>query len=122
MGLHGRRETADRIVPECLDVIKTMKGDCNEHAVLFAALARAAGIPTKTAVGLLYMNRAFYYHAWNEVYLGKWIPVDATFGECPASALHLKLAEGELSEQAEILGLVGTIGIKVKEFGTTSAQ
>jgi len=103
--------------PNALDVLKTLKGDCNEHAVLFAALARAAGIPTRTAVGLLYMNRAFYYHAWNEVYLGKWIPVDATFGEFPASALHLKLAQGELSEQAEILGLVGAIGIKVKEFG-----
>ncbi len=108
--------------PNALDVLKTMKGDCNEHAVLFAALARAAGIPTKTAVGLLYLNRAFYYHAWNEVYLGKWIPVDATFGEFPASALHLKLAEGELSEQAEILGLVGNIGIKVKEFGTAPAK
>jgi transglutaminase-like putative cysteine protease len=108
--------------PSALDVLKTMKGDCNEHAVLFAALARSVGIPTKTAVGLIYMNRAFYYHAWNEVYLGTWIPVDATFGEFPASALHLKLAEGELSQQAEILGLVGSIGIKVKEFGLASAQ
>jgi hypothetical protein len=108
--------------PNALDVLKTLKGDCNEHAVLFAALARAAGIPTQTAVGLLYMNRAFYYHAWNEVYLGKWIPVDATFGEFPASALHLKLAQGELSQQAEILGLVGSIGIKVREFGTAPAK
>ena len=108
--------------PNALDVLKTMKGDCNEHAVLFAALARAAGIPTKIAVGLLYMNQAFYYHAWNEVYLGKWVPVDATFGEFPASALHLKLAQGELSEQAEILGMVGTIGIKVKEFSVAPAR
>jgi hypothetical protein len=90
--------------------------------VLFAALARSVGIPTKTAVGLIYMNRAFYYHAWNEVYLGTWIPVDATFGEFPASALHLKLAEGELSQQAEILGLVGSIGIKVKDFGLATAE
>jgi hypothetical protein len=108
--------------PNALDVLKTLKGDCNEHAVLFAALARAAGIPTRTAVGLLYMNRAFYYHAWNEVFLGKWIPVDATFGEFPASALHLKLAQGELSQQAEILGLVGVIGLKVKEFGTAAGK
>jgi transglutaminase-like putative cysteine protease len=108
--------------PNALDVLKTLKGDCNEHAVLFAALARAAGIPTRVAVGLLYMNQAFYYHAWNEVYLGRWIPVDATFGECPASALHLKLAQGELSEQAEILGLVGNIGIKVREFGTAPVR
>jgi transglutaminase-like putative cysteine protease len=104
--------------PNALDVLKTMRGDCNEHAVLFAALARAAGIPTQTAVGLLYMNGAFYYHAWNEVYLGQWLPVDATFGEFPASALHLKLAQGELSEQAEILGVVGSVSIKVTEFGT----
>jgi hypothetical protein len=108
--------------PNALDVLKTLRGDCNEHAVLFAALARAAGIPTRVAVGLLYMNRAFYYHAWNEVYLGKWIPVDATFGECPASALHLKLAHGELNEQAEILGLVGNIGIKVREYGIAPAK
>lgn len=108
--------------PSALDVLKTMKGDCNEHAVLFAALARSIGIPARTAVGLVYMNRAFYYHAWNEVYLGAWIPVDATFGEFPASALHLKLAEGELSQQAEILGLVGTIGIKVKEFGVAAKE
>ena len=104
--------------PNALDVLKTMRGDCNEHAVLFAALARAAGIQTQTAVGLLYMNGAFYYHAWNEVYLGQWLPVDATFGEFPASALHLKLAQGELSEQAEILGVVGSVSIKVTEFGT----
>jgi transglutaminase-like putative cysteine protease len=108
--------------PNALDVLKTMKGDCNEHAVLLAALARAAGIPTRIAVGLLYMNRAFYYHAWNEVYLGKWIPVDATFGEFPASALHLKLAQGDLSQQAEILGLVGVIGIKVREFSIARAK
>jgi hypothetical protein len=108
--------------PSALDVLKTLKGDCNEHAVLFAALARSVGIPARTAVGLIYMNRAFYYHAWNEVYLGTWIPVDATFGEFPASALHLKLAEGEISQQAEILGLVGTIGIKVKEFGLAAAE
>ena len=108
--------------PNALDVLKTMKGDCNEHAVLFAALARAAGIPTKIAVGLVYMKPAFYYHAWNEVFLGTWIPVDATFGEFPAGALHLKLAEGDLSQQAEILGMVGTIGIKVKEFTAAPAE
>jgi hypothetical protein len=68
------------------------------------------------------MNRAFYYHAWNEVFLGKWIPADATFGEFPASALHLKLAEGDLSQQAEILGLVGSIKIEVKEFGLAPAE
>jgi len=102
--------------PTALDVLKHMEGDCNEHAVFFAALARAVGIPTKVVVGLVYVNGAFYYHAWNEVFLDKWIPVDATFGEFPASALHMKLGEGELSEQAQILTVVGEIGIKIVEF------
>jgi hypothetical protein len=102
--------------PTALDVLRTMKGDCNEHAVLFGALARAAGIPAKIAVGLVYMEGAFYYHAWNEIWLGRWVPVDPTFGEFPASAAHLKLAEGELNKQAEILGVVGNVTIRVLEF------
>jgi len=99
--------------PTALDVLAHMKGDCNEHAVFFAALARAAGIPAKIDAGLVYLDGAFYYHAWNEVFLGQWIPVDATFGEFPASALHLKLTEGELDQQTQILGVVGNIKIKI---------
>ncbi len=103
-------------LPNALDVLKSLKGDCNEHSVLYAALARAAGIPSKVVVGLVYLDGAFYYHAWNEVYLDRWIPVDATFGEFPANALRLKLAEGELSRQAEVLSLVKKIGIKILGF------
>ncbi|MGQ9708498.1 MAG: transglutaminase-like domain-containing protein [bacterium] len=103
-------------LPNALDVLKNMKGDCNEHSVLYAALCRAVGIPTKVVVGLIYLDGAFYYHAWNEVYLDSWVPVDATFGEFPASAFRLKLAEGELSRQAEVLGLVRKIRLKVLEF------
>jgi hypothetical protein len=101
--------------PTALDVLKHMKGDCNEHAVFFAALARAAGIPTKVAVGLVYLNGAFYYHAWNEVFLGEWVPVDATFGEFPAGAMRLKLSEGGLDQQTRILGVVGKLGMKILE-------
>ena len=105
--------------PTALDVLRHMKGDCNEHSVLFAALARAAGLPAKVSVGLVYMEGAFYYHAWNEVLLGDvWMPVDATFGQFPAAALRLKLSEGEIGEQAKILGVVGRLGIEVESFET----
>lgn len=103
--------------PTALDVLENMKGDCNEHAVFYAALARSLGIPTKVAVGLVFMDGAFYYHAWNEVYLGAWVPVDATFGEFPAGALHLRLSEGDLSEQAQVLAVVGKIGLRILEYG-----
>ncbi len=103
-------------IPSALDVLKSMKGDCNEHSVLYAALCRAARIPAKVVVGLVYLDSAFYYHAWNEVYLKKWVPVDATFGEFPANCLRLRLSEGELSQQAEVLSVVRRIKIRVREF------
>ncbi|MEM4409555.1 MAG: transglutaminase-like domain-containing protein, partial [Candidatus Caldarchaeum sp.] len=102
-------------VPSALDVLTTKRGDCNEHSVLYAALARAAGIPTKIALGVVYLDGKFYYHAWNEVFIGEWIPVDATFGQMPADASHIKLIEGDISRGAEIMGLVGKIRIEIEE-------
>lgn len=109
-----KRATAS--LPSAIDVLANMVGDCNEHSVLFAALARAVGIPTKVVVGIVYLDNAFYYHAWNKVYLGKWIAVDPTFNQFPADATHIKLQEGELSEQAKVLKIVGTVKIEIKEF------
>jgi hypothetical protein len=109
-----KRATAS--LPSAVDVLANLEGDCNEHSVLFAALARAAGIPTKVAVGLVYLDNAFYYHAWNKVYLGNWISVDPTFGQFPADATHIKLQEGELAEQAKVLKIVGTVKIDILEF------
>ncbi|MEO0079874.1 MAG: transglutaminase-like domain-containing protein [candidate division WOR-3 bacterium] len=110
------RKEATASFPNAKDVLKHLAGDCNEHAVLYAALARAAGIPARVVAGLVYMEGAFYYHAWNEVFLGSWIPVDATFGQFPASAVHLKIVEGDMAKQAEVLGVVKKIGIKVLQF------
>jgi hypothetical protein len=102
--------------PTALDVLRNLRGDCNEHAVLYAGLARAAGLPCRVAVGLVYLQGAFYYHAWNEVWLGRWVMVDPTFDEFPANALRLKLGGGDLREQSRILPLVGRIGIRVLEY------
>lgn len=110
----NKRMTAS--LPSALDVLKNREGDCNEHAVLFAALSRAAKIPCQICVGLVYVDGRFYYHAWNKVFLGTWIPVDPTFGQFPVDATHIKFAEGELEEQAKVLKIVGEIKIKVLEF------
>ena len=102
-------------LPNALDVLESRKGDCNEHATLFTALARAAGIPTKLVLGLVFLDGKFYYHAWNEVFVGKWIAVDPTFGQLPADASHIKFVEGNLDKSAEILRLVGKIKLDVVE-------
>jgi len=100
-------------LPNALDVLETRRGDCNEHAALFAALSRAAGIPTKIVFGVVYVNGKFYYHAWNEVFLGSWIPGDPTFGQLPADASHIKFVEGDLNRGSEIIRLVGKIKIEI---------
>jgi hypothetical protein len=102
-------------VPNALDVLRTRKGDCNEHTQLYAALARALGIPTRIATGLAYVNGKFYYHAWPEVYLHDWVAVDPTFGQFPADASHLRFVVGGLARQAELLRLIGNLKISVVE-------
>ncbi len=65
--------------------------------------------------GLVLMDGKFYYHAWNEVYVGQWVTVDPTFGQFPADASHIRLAEGGPDKQMELIKAVGKIKIKVLE-------
>jgi len=101
-------------VPDALSVLASKTGDCNEHAALFAALARNAGIPTKVAAGVIYHQGAFYYHAWNEICAGgRWITVDTTKNQFPADVSHVKFIEGEIAEQIKIGALLGQLKISL---------
>ena len=100
-------------IPNALQVLQTKKGDCNEHTVLFNALARAAGIPAKTVVGVVYLRGAFYYHAWSEVWLGEWISLDSVLDQFPTDVTHVKFLEGEIDRQIDILQLIGNLKIEV---------
>jgi transglutaminase-like putative cysteine protease len=111
------RDNPTASLPSAIDVLKTKEGDCTEHTILFAALARALGIPTKIYVGLgNFDGRAYFYHAWCAVWLGEWVPVDPTWNQYPADVGHLKLKEGELSEWATVMQVVGQLEITVVEF------
>ena len=100
-------------LPDALAVIENRAGDCNEHAVLLAALARAAGIPAKLEAGLVYLNGRFYYHAWNLLYLGKWITVDSIYGQIPADVTHIRFSSGELTQQLDLIRIIGKIKLKI---------
>lgn len=105
-------------LPSALDVLRTMRGDCNEHTYLFVALARAAGLPAKIKVGLAYQNGAFYYHAWPAVYAGDWWELDPTWGQDAVDAGHIALVEGELKDQLDLVRIIGQIRIEVLGQGT----
>ncbi|MEY4608934.1 MAG: hypothetical protein RL625_1151 [Gemmatimonadota bacterium] len=100
-------------IPSATQVLRTRRGDCNEHTQLFTALARAVGIPTRIATGLAFVNGRFYYHAWPEIWLRDWVAVDPTFGQFPADAAHLRVITGGLTRQTELLRLMGPLRLEV---------
>lgn len=103
-------------VPNAVDVLRTRTGDCNEHTVLYTALARAAGVPTRIAIGLVYSDtlNGFGYHAWPEVFLDqRWYPMDPTLGQVTADATHIKLLNGSISAWAQLITFIGQIELEV---------
>lgn len=96
------------------EVAKQLSGDCSEHAVLLAALARAAEIPARAAVGLVYApsEGGFAYHMWNELFIdGRWMPLDATLGQGRVGADHLKLADTDLSDATGLVSFLPVVEV-----------
>jgi len=94
-----------------IEVLETKSGDCTEHAVLLASLLRAAGIPSKVVVGLVYTDYpspSFGYHMWDMAYLGnkKWVNLDATLPYQNFVPTHIAMGESALnniSDRTELL-------------------
>jgi transglutaminase-like putative cysteine protease len=78
-------------------------------------LARAAGLPAKIMVGIAYHEGAFYYHAWPAVHVGRWVEMDPTWGQPLVDATHIRITEGELANQLELVQTVGTLTLDVLE-------
>jgi hypothetical protein len=100
-------------VPDAKQILIQRRGDCNEHATLVAALLRAAGIPARIVVGLVYKDGKFYYHAWNEAYIDRWISMDAILNQMPADATHIKLIDGGIEKQIQIVGMIGNLFLTI---------
>jgi hypothetical protein len=107
------KKTSVLSMPSALQVLKTMKGDCNEHSILTVAILRALGIPSRVVFGLVYDSGSFFYHAWVEAFDGKnWIEFDPTWGLFPADILRIRIGTGNVSEWVKVLEYVGKIKIK----------
>ena len=113
-------------IPSALEVLEQRRGDCNEHTVLFTALARAASVPTRVAIGIVWSDEleGFFYHAWPEVHLGTvpggrpgsgWYSMDPTLGQPLADATHIKLFNGGIETWPQLLPYLGKIEIEVLE-------
>lgn len=85
-----------------LEVLEGREGDCTEHAVLLAALARSIGIPARVASGVAYaqafggQTQAFVPHAWVMAYIdGRWIGFDAALERFDSGHIAFDLGDGE---------------------------
>lgn len=110
------------------EVARNPAGDCTEHAVLLAAMARAAGIPARVATGLVYVpeflgdRNVMGFHMWTQVYLnGRWVDVDAAVGfGSGVEPIRIILNTSALAEETpagislSIMELIGQIDIMVE--------
>ena len=97
------------------EVAASRQGDCSEHAVLAAAMCRAAGVPAQVVTGLAYVPRfagrqdVFVPHAWFRAWIGgRWIDYDAALKRFDAR--HIALTAGD-GEPEEFFGIAGTLGL-----------
>ncbi|MBY0231966.1 MAG: transglutaminase domain-containing protein [Gemmataceae bacterium] len=90
--------------------LASRRGDCRHHAFLCAALCRAAGVPSRTAIGFLYVSRGgprFGFHMWAEVFIeGRWLGIDSTLGRGGVSAAHVKVTDHSWHKQDSLAPLL----------------
>lgn len=95
---HIENKSLARAFSTAREALDAREGDCTEHAVLFSALAKIVGIPTRLATGLVYVGgqkNIFGYHEWVEVWMGSgWVAMDPTFGQDLADPTHVKFTHG----------------------------
>lgn len=102
------------------EIYRRRRGVCRDYATLYAALARAAGIPTRLCAGIVYTDDRFYYHAWAESYVGQWVAFDPTLYEPErpidfVDATHIKFAQGDVTDMFEVIPLIGKLRVTVEE-------
>ncbi len=115
-----------RFTPDFSNALQTLhsgQGDCGEHTALAVALLRAAGLPARSLTGIVYWppGNGFGYHAWVEVYVGKWVQMDPSWGEDVANPSHVVLAYGgdlkEIGSLCRVIGKAVRIEILAATYG-----
>jgi transglutaminase-like putative cysteine protease len=119
------RNNASAPLAPASQVARDLTGDCRHHAFLTAGLCRAVGLPSRTAIGLLYVYRGgpkLGFHMWVEVYVaGQWLGLDSTLGKGKVSGAHVKITQASWHETRSLTPLlpvtrvVGKLNIEVLE-------
>ena len=100
------------------EVAQSKQGDCTEHAVLTAALCKAAGIPAQVVFGTLYIDEfdgktdVFFGHAWTQAYVGeKWVQLDGTGHQVGPTRIAMAVGDGDPDGFFAIISTLGNFKI-----------
>lgn len=98
----------------CQTVAKELRGDCTEHSMLAVGMCRALGIPSRTALGLVYVDRTaqLAYHMWYEVWVdGGWVALDAIMGDGSVGPGHVKIVDAHWDGEKGFTPLLPVLGL-----------
>jgi transglutaminase-like putative cysteine protease len=84
-----RKQSPDVNETTAVEILQEGRGDCSEHAVLFVALCRAAGIPARRCSGFVSVGEIWGAHAFAEVWVGAWMGVDPTTDDVGTAARYV---------------------------------
>lgn len=108
------RTLEKRYTPTFSSALETLHagfGDCGEHAVLLGALLRAAAIPARIVLGLVYVGdrKGYIYHAWVAARAGSvWVFADPALGVFPATRDRVPLVIDDTG--SGVIGIVKMLG------------
>src|SRR5258708_2571870 len=105
------------------EVARNRRGTCIAYSILLASMARDAGIPSRVAMGYVYVEGIWGAHAWTEILVdGQWIPLDsAIYRPGIADAARFQVARYALDDQmsaanADGARMYGNIDVAVLEY------
>ncbi len=87
---------------DAAQTLATREADCSEFSALYVAMARSLGLPARMVTGLAYSGNSFGGHAWVEVWVGKWIELDPTWGTDFVDATHIRDTSNALVTSAAL--------------------
>jgi hypothetical protein len=109
-----------------LEVLDTRAGDCTEHSVLLTALLRAAELPARPAVGVVYHDGKFLGHMWTEVYVDYWRTLDALDPAILPIRIRVMVPTDErafdATDMVRAYDVVAGMNVKVLDYRETAAN
>jgi transglutaminase-like putative cysteine protease len=91
------------------DTLSSREGDSRHKAIVYTALARSVGIPTRLVSGIVYSVGAFRYRMWAESFVGSWVPLDPEASDSFVDALHIKLEEHRDYDPAKVVAMQAVV-------------